>query len=207
MARLNDIVDYCNDLLQADAFADFCPNGLQLEGRQQVDTLLSGVTASRALIERAIEERADAILVHHGLFWKGEDARLTGMKFRRLKALIENGIGLIAYHLPLDAHPRVGNNAQLALRFGLEQFSVLGEGEAKNLFFHAELPKPLSGDELARQIERSLNRPPLHIDGGPALIRKIGWCTGAAQSFIDQAATLGLDAYISGEVSEQTTHA
>ncbi len=206
MARLNQIVEYCNDLLRSNDFSDYCPNGLQIEGRADVERLVSGVSASKALIDRAIDERADAILVHHGYFWKGEDACLTGMKLRRIKALIENNISIIAYHLPLDAHTELGNNAQLAKRLGIERFSVIEEGPAKNILFYSELPAAVTASALASKIESSLQRKPLHIDGGKAEIKSLAWCSGGAQSFIEHAVTLGVHAYISGEISEQTTH-
>ncbi len=206
MARLNDIVSYCNDLLQPDRFSDYCPNGLQVEGKPEVRILVTGVTASQALIERAVEKNADAILVHHGYFWKGENACITGMKYRRLKLLIENGISLIAYHLPLDAHPVVGNNAQLGRVLSFNDFTAHGEGQGTDLLFYTHLEESMAATGLSSRIEEALHRPPLHIAGGKSQISRIGWCTGGAQTYIDQAADLGLDAFITGEVSEQTTH-
>lgn len=206
MARLNDIVSYCNDLLQPDRFSDYCPNGLQVEGNSEVRILVTGVTANQALIERAVDKKADAVLVHHGYFWKGENACITGMKYRRLKLLIENGISLIAYHLPLDAHPVVGNNAQLGRVLSFNDFTTHGDGQGTDLLFYTHLEESLAATELSSRIEKALCRHPLHIAGGKAQISRIGWCTGGAQAYIDQAVDLGLDAFITGEVSEQTTH-
>ena len=206
MARLNDIVRYCNDLLKTAEFSDYCPNGLQVEGQQEVSKLLTGVTASQALIDEAVKQKADAILVHHGYFWKGESPCITGMKYRRIRALIEHGVSLIAYHLPLDAHPELGNNAQLGRLLGFPDFAVHAEGREQGLLFYTQLQTPLLPEELNRRISNMLDRQPLHLSGGRSELVRIGWCSGGAQSWIEQAADLGLDAFISGEVSEQTTH-
>ncbi len=206
MARLNDITTHCDALLQIDEFSDYCPNGLQVEGRANVDLIVSGVSASQALIERAIDEKADAILVHHGYFWKGESLVLTGMKYRRIKMLVEAGISLLAYHLPLDAHLIFGNNVQLGMKLGLEPINRVESGRAKNLLFTAELAFGLSCSDLSQRLSTVLQRQPLHIEGGPMQISKVAWCTGGAQSYIEDAAALGMHAFISGEVSEPTTH-
>lgn len=206
MARLNDITAHCNALLQINEFSDYCPNGLQIEGREDVDLIVSGVSASQALIERALDEKADALLVHHGYFWKGEDPSLTGMKYRRVKMLIEAGISLIAYHLPLDAHLTLGNNVQLGGKLGFEPIRRVEGGRAKSLLFTADLTDTVTSSELTARLSRVLGREPLHIEGGPERIVKVAWCTGGAQSYIEDAAALGVHAYISGEVSEQTTH-
>jgi len=207
MARLDTILKYINDLLNITQFNDYCPNGLQVQGKEDVGRIVGGVTASKALIEQAIESDADAILVHHGYFWKGENPVVTGMKYDRLKALIEAGISLIAYHLPLDAHPVYGNNAQLAQHL---DFNVTG-GFAKNgnidIAQYAQLPQPLSADNLSDKLEATLGRTPFHIAGTDRKIQTVGWCTGAAQNYIEEAAALGLDAFITGEASEQTFHA
>lgn len=206
MARLNDIMVHCNALLQVHEFSDYCPNGLQIEGRNDVGLIISGVSASQALIEQAIDERADALLVHHGYFWKGEDPTLTGMKYRRIKMLIEAGISLMAYHLPLDAHLALGNNVQLGKKLGFESITRIETGRAQKLLFTAELTNPVSASNLCAALSRVLQREPMHIEGGPQLISKVAWCTGGAQSYIEDAAVLGADAYITGEASEQTTH-
>jgi len=207
MATLSAIVDYLDILLQPAAFQDYCPNGLQVEGRPEVNVLISGVTACQALIDAAIEQQADAVLVHHGYFWKGEDPGITGMKQRRIKALLENGISLLAYHLPLDIHDEVGNNVQLAERLGFEIEGSLAEGSGPPLVLHGRLPGNPSPEALAEHIGRRLGRAPLHIPGRPVdTIRRLAWCSGAAQQFIELAADAGMDAYLSGEISEQTVH-
>jgi dinuclear metal center YbgI/SA1388 family protein len=206
MARLADIVEYLAVYLDTDAFDDYCPNGLQVEGRSDVRRLISGVTANQALLEAAVSREADAVLVHHGYFWKGEDPRITGMKRRRLQTLLDHDISLLAYHLPLDAHPQVGNNVQLARLLGLELEGRFGPGPGQGIGLYGRLERPIDAAELVARIEQTLGRAPLHIPGGEAMIQHVAWCTGAAQGFIDQAAALGVDAYLSGEVSEQTVH-
>jgi len=206
MAQLDELVDYTDRLLDISQFDDYCPNGLQVEGRAQVRTLVSGVTASGALLEAAAAAGADAVLVHHGYFWKGEDPRVRGMKHRRLHTLLTNGISLLAYHLPLDAHPVLGNNARLAELLGFAVHGQMAQAGRVKIGLMGELDTPLTGDELAAHIARRLGREPLHVGGHAARIKRIGWCTGAAQRYIDEAAALGLDAYLSGEISEQTVH-
>lgn len=203
MAELSIIVEYANELLKINQFKDYCPNGLQVEGRGQVKKIVSGVTACQALIAAAVQEEADLLLVHHGYFWRGEDASITGIKQKRIKALLENGVSLLAYHLPLDAHTGLGNNACLATRLGFQTEGVLTTDLIGN---YGSLLQPLDANELAANISRALGREPLVIAAGPDKISRIGWCTGAAQNYIDQAISLGLDAYISGEISEQTVH-
>lgn len=204
MAQLTDIVDFCNDTLQAAEFEDYCPNGLQVDGgRPQVQRVVSAVTASQAAIEAAIEKKADVLLVHHGYFWKGEGQPLTGMKGRRIRLLMQHGISLLAYHLPLDAHAQLGNNAQLAKRLRLESAAPL---TAKSLIWQARLAQPETACGLSQLLSGALGREPLHIAGGPIQFTRIGWCTGAAQSYLEQAAAAGLQAFISGEISENTVH-
>ena len=203
MTGLRELVDYTNRLLDVGRFRDYAPNGLQVEGRPEVRRIVSGVTASRALIEAALEREADAILVHHGYFWKGEDPCLTGMKRERIALLLKNDISLLGYHLPLDAHPELGNNTVLAQ---LLEFTIEGDLNAEGIGQYGSLDRPLAPALFAERLRRALLHPPLHIDGGPELIRRVGWCTGAAQDYIDQAVALGLDAFISGEISERTTH-
>jgi dinuclear metal center YbgI/SA1388 family protein len=195
----------CDELLQARRFTDYCPNGLQVEGARTIRRLVSGVTASQALIDAAVADNADAILVHHGFFWKGEAAVIRGMKARRIGALLRNEISLLAYHLPLDAHAQYGNNVQLALRLGLEIDGNLDDsGVATGLLGH--LPTPMRVADFAALLTQSLGRPPLVIADPDREIRTIAWCTGAAQGFIEQAHARGVDAYLTGEVSEPTVH-
>jgi dinuclear metal center YbgI/SA1388 family protein len=194
---------YCNDLLNIQGFDDYCPNGVQVEAGAQVSRLMVGVTASQALIDAAREWRADLLLVHHGYFWKGENAALRGMKGRRIGNLFASGISLIAYHLPLDAHPLYGNNAQLGCLLGLQ--GAAGEQSA-GLIWQAELSPPVSGESLRLRLAQALGHEPLHIAGRQAPISRIGWCTGAAQGYLEQAADLGVEAFVSGEISESTVH-
>lgn len=201
MARRQDIMTTLDHWLEPERFQDYCPNGLQVEGRDEVRRIISGVTASQALIDAAIDAEADLILVHHGYFWKGEDQRVTGMKRRRLQALLTREINLVAYHLPLDDHPRYGNNQQLARVLGIERAEPLD-----GLVWHGQLPEALSPQGLADLLSERLGRAPLHVGTGPAEIRRVAWCTGAAQGCIGKALAGGADAFISGEISEPTTH-
>lgn len=203
--QLNELVRRLDDELRASFFSDYCPNGLQVQGRDEVRKIVSGVTASEALIDAAIGVGADAVLVHHGYFWKGEAAPVVGMKRRRLAKLLAHDISLIAYHLPLDAHPVVGNNAQLAKRLGLRRERSLFD-DPRQVGDVGVLDCALSAEAFADRISLALNRPPLHIAAGPALIKRVAWCTGGAQGFIEQAASHDVDAYISGEISEPTVH-
>ena len=202
MVALHDLIAYLDQLLEVERFADYCPNGLQVEGRGEVRRVATGVTASARWIEAALEEGADALLVHHGFFWKGEAAPLTGMKGRRVGAIMRAEASLIAYHLPLDAHPELGNNAQLARLLELEPEGV-GPGAVG---MHGRTA-PLAPRELAARIGERLEREPLWIDGGGGRIERVAWCSGGAQSYLEEAAALGVDAYISGEISEPTVHA
>jgi dinuclear metal center YbgI/SA1388 family protein len=204
MVDIRDLATYCDTLLASATFVDYCPNGLQVEGERAVRRLATGVTASQALIEAAVEERADALLVHHGFFWKGEPPCLVGMKGRRLRTLICRGLSLLAYHLPLDAHPELGNNRQLARVLEISEPTVTAAGDG--LVWQGRLRQPTPGAAFAAQVAAALGRIPIHVAGHERPIRRIAWCTGAAQGFIEQAAALGVDAYLSGEISEQTTH-
>ncbi|PSW07483.1 Nif3-like dinuclear metal center hexameric protein [Photobacterium lipolyticum] len=196
-----------NALLSPHLIKDYCPNGLQIEGKSEIKKVITGVTACQALIDRAIEANADAILVHHGFFWKGEPSEIRGMKFNRIKALIENGINLYAYHLPLDVHPELGNNARLAQLLDFEVLGGLEEGNPHSVAMYGQLDEAVSGEDLASRIAIALHREPLHIgDNAPASIQSVGWCTGGGQDFIELAGHKGLDAFISGEVSERTVH-
>ncbi len=207
MIALKELLDYTNKLLDVHSFADYCPNGLQVEGRPRVERLVSGVTASLALVEAATAAGADALLVHHGWFWKGENACVTGMKRRRLQALLDADISLLAYHLPLDAHAEFGNNTRLARILGLATQGHFGNDGGMLLGQYGELPRPLDAAAFCEHLEQTLGRAPQYIAGGEArAIRRVGWCTGAAQSYIEAAAELGLDGFISGEISEQTVH-
>lgn len=204
--ELRELLVEINRLLKPDQFNDYCPNGLQVEGKAVIRHLVTGVTASQRLLDAALEQGADAILVHHGYFWRGEDAVITGLKRKRIKTLLDRDVSLLAYHLPLDAHAEFGNNVQLARVLGLAPTGELLKQNNQIMGLVAELPEPISGDQLQQRISAALDREALHIDAPGRAIRRVGWCTGAAQHYIDQAAKLGLDAYISGEISEPTVH-
>ena len=195
-----------NQKLSSDKINDYAPNGLQVEGKTEIKKIITGVTASQALIDYAIRQNADAILVHHGYFWKSENPCIRGMKGKRIKALLVNDINLYGYHLPLDVHPELGKNAQLAKLLDIENLQPLEKG-AVSIPVWGELKEPMTGKDFAEKIEKVLNRKPLIcIENGPHLIRKIGICTGGGQGYIDLAAEQGCDAFITGEVSEQTIH-
>lgn len=195
-----------NQTLTPEVIKDYCPNGLQVEGKENVKKILTGVTASLDLIEKAIELDVDAILVHHGYFWKGEQEPIRGMKGKRIRELIRHDINLYAYHLPLDIHPTLGNNAQLARLLDIEVEGGL-EGHPQSVAMYGRFKQPLTGQQLSEKINHVLNRQPLHISTyDDKSIETVGWCTGGGQDFIDLAASKNLDAFISGEISERTTY-
>lgn len=201
----DSLLAFLNETLKPERIKDYCPNGLQVEGKMQINRIITGVTASQALIDSAIEQKADALLVHHGYFWRGEDPRVVGMRKRRLQALLKHDINLFAYHLPLDIHPQLGNNVQLAKLLEIEVEGGLDPNDPQSVAMRGHFKLPLLADELTARITQRLGRRPLvEAHGGP--IRTLAWCTGGGQSFIEQAAAQGVDAFISGEVSEQTIH-
>lgn len=203
MVKLNDLIDYTQQFMQVDRYKDYCPNGLQVEGRAEVSKIVTGVSASLAFLQQAAERGADLVLVHHGYFWRNEDQRVVGMKRKRLAFLLESNISLMAYHLPLDAHPELGNNATLGRKLGLVQTGSVGEA---NLICHGSLEQPCSLAAFAEHVGAALARPSLVIGDLHKQIKTVAWCTGAGQSYMEDAIRLGVDAYISGEISEQTTH-
>ena len=203
MAQRGEIESHLAGLLSVDRFKDYGPNGLQVEGREAVLRLVSGVTASLALIEAAAAAQADAILVHHGLFWRGQDGRITGWLRQRLGLLLARGISLFAYHLPLDAHPELGNNAQLGLRLGLVADGRFGEQE---LGFVGPAPGGTDAAMLAQRIGSALGRTPLLLAGDGRPLRRVAWCSGGAQGYFEAAIAAGADAFITGEVSEPQAH-
>ncbi len=205
------LVSACNDLLQPQRFKDYGPNGLQVEGRINVRHIVSGVTASRALIEAAIEAKADAIFVHHGLFWRGQEGTVTGWMKQRLQLLLTHDINLLAYHLPLDAHSELGNNAQLGRLFGFEVKGSFGDQDLGLWGVSSDGQTFANADALASRIEKVLGRQPLVIhpvDSAAATrkINRIGWCSGGAQSYFEAAIAAGVDAFITGEISEPQAH-
>lgn len=203
MVKINELTHYTQQLMQVERFKDYCPNGLQVEGRTEVHKIVSGVTASMALLEAAHDAGADLILVHHGYFWRNEDARIIGIKRKRIEFLLKHDLNLMAYHLPLDAHPELGNNVQLGKLLGIEPIGYVGES---SLVAYGELNQAQKLEDFARFVESSLQRTPLVIGSPDQMIAKVAWCTGAAQGYIDAAIALGVDVYISGEISEQTMH-
>ncbi len=201
---LSALVAAADSLLEPHNFNDYCPNGLQVAGRSEVRTIVSGVTASQALIEAAVDVGADAVVVHHGYFWRGEDPCVVGMKRRRLGLLLKHDISLIAYHLPLDAHPELGNNVQLAKQLGITVQGGLEPNNPRSVGNVGILAAPQPAPVFADHIAKVLGRRPLLELGHDRPIQRIAWCTGAAQSYIEKAAALGVDAFLSGEVSEPT---
>lgn len=196
-----ELQDYLQSYLKVNDFKDYAPNGLQVEGCEQIETIVTGVTACQALIDQAIDLNADAILVHHGYFWKSEPEVITSFKQKRIKSLLLNDINLFGYHLPLDAHEELGNNALLGQLWGFTDITPL-----PGLVRLGELPEAISIEEFKTMVSHSLQRDALHLPGGKELVKRIAWCSGGAQGYIDQAIEWGADVYISGEVSEQTTH-
>ena len=203
--RLNELEIYVNQLLDIAHFHDYCPNGLQVEGRSEIRQLVSGVTASFPLLQAAVDLGADAVLVHHGYFWRGEDPCLINMKRRRIGLLMEHDVSLLAYHLPLDAHAELGNNTQLARRMGFIETGRFGD---QHIAMQGTLLSQVSTlRELRTNIEQVLSRKPLVIGDDAKLVRRIAWCTGGAQGYFDEAIRLGVDAFVTGEISEQNVHA
>ena len=196
----DELARYLDECLEAARFRDYCPNGLQVEGQAEVGHIICGVTACQALLDAAVAAGADALLVHHGWFWKSEDGRITGFRKRRLAALLAHDISLYAYHLPLDAHPELGNNAQLAQRlgwritgrFGEQQIGFLGSCEA------------MTAGQLAGELGNELGRMPQLVGDESRTLRCIAWCSGGAQGYFEEAIAAGADCFISGEISEQT---
>lgn len=203
MVKVTELTHYTQQLLQVERFKDYCPNGLQVEGRAEVRKIVSGVTASMALLQAAHLAHADLILVHHGYFWRGEDPRVVGIKRNRLAFMLQHNLNLLAYHLPLDAHPELGNNVQLGQVLGLIHEGFAGE---TNMIAYGTMPSPITLQAFALDIESRLQRTPLVVGDQQKKVQKIAWCTGAAQGYMEEAIALGVDVFISGEISEQTHH-
>lgn len=206
MAHRDEVLQLLNSKLESGRVRDYCPNGLQVEGKAQIRKILTGVTASQALLDRAVAEQADAVLVHHGYFWKSEASEITGMKKRRLQTLLQHDINLFAYHLPLDIHPELGNNAQLGALLGFSDISALPSVEPVGVVRQTQLSTALSLTDIVARLQQQLQRPVFAHDAGIGDIRHIAWCTGGGQGYIDAAAAAGAQLFISGEVSEQTIH-
>jgi dinuclear metal center YbgI/SA1388 family protein len=204
MAQLNDIIQWCDQTLKSKEFKDYAPNGLQIEGKAEVKKILAAVTASQDAIDAAIAEGADLLLVHHGYFWKGEAYPITGMRGKRIKALIQNNISLVGYHLPLDSHPTLGNNAAIADLLELENLEALDPTERHAIGNIGYLKTPMSPEAFKAFASERLKFDAIHLAADKITIQKVGFCTGGAQDYIHKAADQDCDAYISGEVSERT---
>lgn len=201
--KLTELRDYIESALAVSRFRDACPNGVQVEGRAEISSIATGVTASQAVLEAATAWGADAILVHHGYFWRSEDAAISGIKKRRVAYLLKHDVSLLAYHLPLDAHPDLGNNAQLAERLGFITQGCFGE---QDIAMFGALAQPQTLQQLGRHIQHSLQREPQIIGHANPHIARIAWCSGAAQGYFEQAVALGVDAFLTGEISEHNVH-
>ena len=200
---LTELRDYNASLLQTNLFKDYCPNGVQVEGRAEIQRIATAVTASQQVLDAAIAWGADAILVHHGYFWRNEDPTIVGIRKKRIAQLLRNDVSLLAYHLPLDAHAELGNNAQLGKLLGLSAQGRFGE---QNIAWLGTLEQPLTLTQLAQQLEHGLQRKPQVIGDSNKSICKVAWCSGAAQGYFEAAIAQGVDAYITGEISEQNFH-
>ena len=204
MTTTREALDAClATLLEPARFKDYGPNGLQVEGRREIRKIVSGVTASLAFIRAATAAGADALLVHHGLFWRGQDGRVTGWMRQRVAALIAHDLNLFAYHLPLDAHPELGNNAQLGQLLGLKADAHFGE---QGLGFIGPAATALTAHGWAQQASERLGRPATLLPGDGRALRRIAWCTGGAQSYFESAINAGADVFLTGEISEPQAH-
>lgn len=201
--NIKELLDYTGQILEVERFRDYCPNGLQVEGRADVKKIITGVTASMALLQAAQLADADMVMVHHGYFWRNEDPRIVGIKQKRIGFLLEHQMSLAAYHLPLDVHPEFGNNVQLGRLLDIELEGYAGE---HSLLAYGRLKNPELLGVFQAKLGKLLNRQPIVIGDEKKSIQRIGWCTGAAQQYLEKAIELGLDVFISGEISEQTVH-
>ncbi|KTC85598.1 MULTISPECIES: Nif3-like dinuclear metal center hexameric protein [Legionella] len=204
MILREELEAYLHELLACATIDDYAPNGVQIEGTGQIQRICTAVTASLEAINQAISLQADALLVHHGYFWRGETPLIKGTKRERIAKLINHDLNLFAYHLPLDCHTELGNNACLAKLFNLESINQHQVGKTANLLWSGSFAKPISAEDFATLIKEKLQRSPLHVSGTEKPIHRLAWCSGAAQDFIEQADALGVDAYLSGEISERT---
>lgn len=204
MANLTDIIRWCDQTLKSHEFKDYAPNGLQIEGKTEVNKILCAVTASQTAIDAAIAQGADLLLVHHGYFWKGEAYPITGMRGKRIKSLIQNDISLVGYHLPLDSHPTLGNNAAIAELLDLIDIRPLDPKEHHPIGNIGYLKQPMSPEAFKDYASACLGFDAIHLAAPKSMIHKLGFCTGGAQDYISKAALQDCDAYISGEVSERT---
>lgn len=200
----DELALYLRQYLSCDSFNDYAPNGLQVEGTSTINRICTAVTASESIIKHAAAQHADALLVHHGYFWRGEDAAICGMKRKRIGLLMANNMNLYAYHLPLDCHMDIGNNACLGQLLGVNEIQAHALGPIPRILWTGSLTSPLTTTEFSAHIAKTLKRSPLHVVGADKPIQRIAWCSGAAEDYIEDAHRLGVDAYLSGEVSERT---
>ncbi len=204
MATLADIIQWCDSTLKSHEFKDYAPNGLQIEGKTEVNKIVCAVTASQTAIDAAIAQGADLLLVHHGYFWKGEAYPITGMRGKRIKSLIQHDISLVGYHLPLDSHPTLGNNAAIADLLELQNIEALDPTERHPIGNIGYLKSAMSPEAFKAFVSERLGFDAIHLPCDKSTIQKVGFCTGGAQDYIAKAALQNCDAYISGEVSERT---
>ncbi len=205
MTDVDFVLAYCQTLLKVDEFSDYAPNGLQVAGSRPISRIVTGVTACQALLDAAIADDADAVLVHHGLFWKGQDWHPVGILGRRIGTLMRAGVALLAYHLPLDAHPTLGNNVHLGQRLGAINATPTAAGNG--LVWRGTLEPARSAADWIPQLTQAFDQTPLHIQAHERKLYQIAWCSGGAPGYLEAAAQLGgIDAYLSGEISEPTTH-
>ncbi|MFK7829163.1 MAG: Nif3-like dinuclear metal center hexameric protein [Congregibacter sp.] len=204
---LSTLVSHCSKELNSDSFDDYCPNGLQVQGKGRVQKLAAAVTANQSVLDEAVDWGADALLVHHGYFWRGEAQPIVAMKRRRLGTLLGADMSLLAYHLPLDAHPVLGNNARFGSLLGIQSPAPLAPGDARAVGNIGTLPAPVTLATLSESVHALTSRVPQLIGSESRVVSRIAWCTGAAQGYLEQAAACGADVYISGEISEPTVHA
>jgi dinuclear metal center YbgI/SA1388 family protein len=202
MAQLTELIGYLDELLSPGDFTDYGPNGLQVPGSPRVDKIATGVSAHRDLFESAAEAGAQLVLVHHGLFWDSQPRSLTGAMKERLRLLFDNDIGLAAYHLPLDAHPEVGNNALICAALGLERAEPFGEHRGRSVGFVGRSPDGIPFDDLRARCADVFAQEPFTWDSGPELVKSVGIVSGGAASSFGEAIELGLDAFLTGEPAE-----
>ncbi|MDD3266335.1 MAG: Nif3-like dinuclear metal center hexameric protein [Burkholderiales bacterium] len=193
-----ELVKYLDNLLQKDKFKDYCPNGLQIEGSLEIKKIICGVSLSQDLIDIAIKDGADTIIVHHGIFWNKDDYAITGIKYQRIAKLIKNNINLIVYHLPLDNHEIYGNNVQLAKQLGIK---IIGQNETQSLIWHGTIPDSTL-KEFTHKYQQITNHQPITMGNENKIIKNIAWCTGGADSFFNQVINMNVDCYITGEINE-----
>ncbi|NQY42174.1 MAG: Nif3-like dinuclear metal center hexameric protein [Legionellales bacterium] len=204
--NINEIVEYIEKYLDVPIFKDYCHNGLQVQGKSTISNVVTGVSANFELLQKAVELNADAVIVHHGLFWNSDSYQLIGPKYNRVKILIENEINLLAYHLPLDAHKEIGNNSSLGNLLGVENARQYTVSNTPGIVWAGNI-NPISGIDFSQKLSNVLHQEPIHIESNPDReIVKIAWCTGAGQDFLEQAAAFEIDAFITGEISERTVH-